>query len=40
MFTFRQRTVISGRVENLALMPWGTATPEQANVVAEPKIVP
>ena len=39
LFTFRQRTVISRRVENLTLMPWGTVTPEQAYVVAEPEVV-
>jgi oligopeptide transport system substrate-binding protein len=38
LFTFRLRSVISERVENLTLTPWGTATPEQARVVAEPNI--
>lgn len=38
LFTYRQRTVISERIENLTLTPWGTATPEQARVVADPSI--
>jgi peptide/nickel transport system substrate-binding protein/oligopeptide transport system substrate-binding protein len=33
LFTLRQRSVISRRVEDLTLTPWGTATPEQAYVV-------
>jgi peptide/nickel transport system substrate-binding protein/oligopeptide transport system substrate-binding protein len=37
LFTFRQRTVISERVENLTLTPWGTATPERASVVIDPE---
>jgi len=40
LFTYRQRTAISERIENLTLTPWGTATPEQARVVADPEIVP
>lgn len=40
LFTYRQRTAIGQRVEDLALTPWGTATPERARVVAEPEIVP
>lgn len=39
LFTFRLRTVISARVENLTLTPWGTATPEQARIIADPEIV-
>jgi peptide/nickel transport system substrate-binding protein/oligopeptide transport system substrate-binding protein len=38
LFTYRQRTAISERIENLTLTPWGTATPEQARVVADPNI--
>ena len=36
LFTYRQRTAISQRIENLTLTPWGTATPERARVVADP----
>jgi ABC-type oligopeptide transport system substrate-binding subunit len=36
LFTFRQRTAISERIENLTLTPWGTATPERAGVVVDP----
>jgi oligopeptide transport system substrate-binding protein len=32
LFALRQRSVISRRVQNLTLTPWGTATPEQAYV--------
>jgi peptide/nickel transport system substrate-binding protein/oligopeptide transport system substrate-binding protein len=38
LFTFRQRTVISPRIENLTLTPWGTATPEQARIINDPEI--
>lgn len=38
LFTFRQRTVISPRIENLTLTPWGTATPEHARIVNDPEI--
>lgn len=40
LFTYRQRTAVSDRIENLTLTPWGTATPEQARVVADPSIAP
>lgn len=40
LFTYRQRTAISRRVENLTLTPWGTATPELARVVADPQVLP
>lgn len=38
LFSFRQRTVISKRVRDLVLTPWGTATPERARLVADPEI--
>lgn len=38
LFTYRQRTVISDRIENLTLSPWGTATPQQARVIAAPEV--
>ncbi|HSJ45281.1 MAG TPA: ABC transporter substrate-binding protein [Euzebyales bacterium] len=38
LFSFRQRTVISERVRDLAVTPWGTATPERARLVADPEI--
>jgi len=38
LFTFRQRTVISPRIENLTLTPWDTATPEHARIVNDPEI--
>jgi peptide/nickel transport system substrate-binding protein/oligopeptide transport system substrate-binding protein len=38
LFSFRQRTVISEHVRDLALSPWGTATPERARLVADPEI--
>jgi ABC-type transport system substrate-binding protein len=38
LFGFRQRTVISERVRDLVLTPWGTATPERARLVADPEI--
>ena len=38
LFSFRQRTVISERVRDLVVTPWGTATPERARLVADPEI--
>ena len=38
LFSFRQRTVISERVRDLTLTPWGTASPERARLVADPEI--
>lgn len=32
LFSFRERTVISDRVHDLVLTPWGTATPERARL--------
>lgn len=40
LFSYRQRAVVSSRVERLTLTPWGTATPEQARIVAEPDVAP
>jgi oligopeptide transport system substrate-binding protein len=38
LFSFRQRTVVSARVRDLILTPWGTAAPEQARLVRDPEI--
>ena len=38
LFSFRTRTVISERVRDLVLTPWGTVTPERARLVADPEI--
>ena len=40
LFAFRERTVLSDRVQGLEITPWGTATPERASIVSEPEIAP
>lgn len=39
LFSYRQRIVVSERVRDLAVTPWGTAAPERARIIADPDIV-